>query len=165
MYMFARAQEVFHQARLELDLVSTQDLRGVGSWAELNDLSAGTCNMGGELTAEQSALFRHRDGVQERDVVIYFVRSTRPPYNGCAVHPMDIAGATIAAGATEWTLAHELGHVLGLQHVDGSDRLMIKATRNLPAHRLPTLSNEEVAIVRANQLVQLHKEQTGSEPG
>ena len=38
--------------------------------------------------------------------------------NGCATHPSGRDGATIAAIASRWTLAHEIGHVMGLPHID-----------------------------------------------
>jgi hypothetical protein len=33
-------------------------------------------------------------------------------------------GAVVAQGATQWTLGHEIGHVLGLFHVNNNNRLM-----------------------------------------
>ena len=58
--------------------------------------------------------FANRDGAGGNDVVVYFVRSTVPPFNGCAAHPAGRPGAVVARGASQWTLAHEVGHVLGL---------------------------------------------------
>ena len=89
----------------------------------LNDLDVGGCTMG-SVTAEQTDLFSHRNFVSGNDVVAYFVRSTQPPFNGCASHPAGRPGAAVASGASAWTLAHELGHVLGLAHVNDNNRLM-----------------------------------------
>ena len=58
------------------------------------------------------------------DVVAYFVRSTQPPFNGCGAHPAGRPGAAVASGCSAWTLAHEIGHVLGLSHVNDNNRLM-----------------------------------------
>ena len=79
-----------------------------------------------QTTAEQNQLFAHRNNAGANDVVVYFVRSTVPPFNGCAAHP---AGRPSGSGGragngTQWTLAHEVGHVLGLLHVDNNNRLM-----------------------------------------
>ncbi len=89
----------------------------------LNDLDVGGCTMG-SVTAEQTQLFAHRNSAGANDVVAYFVRSTQPPYNGCASHPNSQPGAAVASGASAWTLAHEIGHVLGLPHVNDNNRLM-----------------------------------------
>lgn len=89
----------------------------------LNDLDVGACTVG-SATAEQTSLFAHRNSAGANDVVAYFVRSTQPPYNGCASHPAGEPGAAIASGASAWTLAHEIGHVLGLSHVNDNNRLM-----------------------------------------
>jgi hypothetical protein len=56
--------------------------------------------------------------------VVYFVRSTVPPFNGCAAHPAGKPGAAVVQTATQWTFGHEVGHVLGLFHVNKNDRLM-----------------------------------------
>jgi hypothetical protein len=89
----------------------------------LNDLDVGGCTMG-SVTAEQTQLFANRNFAGANDVVVYFVRSTQPPYNGCAAHPASRPGAAIASGASAWTLAHEVGHVLTLIHVNDNNRLM-----------------------------------------
>ena len=89
----------------------------------LTDLDVGTCTMG-NVTAEQQQLYGYRNYAGANDVVVYFVRSTQPPYNGCAAYPSGKPGAAVASGASAWTLAHEVGHVLGLFHVDDDNRLM-----------------------------------------
>ena len=89
----------------------------------LNDVDVGECRRG-QTTAEQNQLFANRNNAGANDVVVYFVRSTVPPFNGCAAHPAGRPGAVVAQGATQWTLGHEVGHVLDLNHVDNNDRLM-----------------------------------------
>src|SRR5215208_4973519 len=51
----------------------------------LQDVDVGRC-VRGETSEEQEELFRNRsdDGGDTADVVVYFVRSTIPPLNGCA---------------------------------------------------------------------------------
>src|SRR6266571_3716939 len=82
---------------------------------DLNDLDVGTCTMG-NVTTEQTQLFANRNFAGPNDVVVYFVRSTQPPYNGCAAYPGGEPGAAVASGASGWTFGHEAGHVLGLSH-------------------------------------------------
>ncbi|HNV33618.1 MAG TPA: hypothetical protein PKK81_11820, partial [Nitrospira sp.] len=89
----------------------------------LNDIDVGACTMG-TVTAEQTQLFANRNNAAAKDVIAYFVRSTQPPFNGCASHPANRPGAVVASGASAWTLAHEIGHVLGLSHVSDNNRLM-----------------------------------------
>jgi hypothetical protein len=89
----------------------------------LNDLDVGSCTMG-NVTSEQTQLFAHRNNAGPNDVVVYFVRSTLPPFNGCAAHPAGEPAAAVAAGCSAWTMAHEVGHDLGLAHVNDNNRLM-----------------------------------------
>ena len=91
--------------------------------ADLNDLDVGACTLG-STTTEQTQLFSHRNSAGAKDIVVYFVRSTVPPFNGCASHPAGRPGAVVASGASQWTMAHEVGHVLGIHHVNDSNRLM-----------------------------------------
>jgi hypothetical protein len=55
---------------------------------------------------------------------VYFVLATDPPLNGCAAHPSGKPGAVVARPATQWTFAHEIGHVLNLIHVNNNNLLM-----------------------------------------
>jgi hypothetical protein len=89
----------------------------------LNDVDVDPCVVG-SVTTEQAQLFANRNSVGPDDIVVYFVRSTSPPLNGCASHPAGRPGAVVTQGASQWTMAHEIGHVLGLNHVNDSDRLM-----------------------------------------
>lgn len=57
-------------------------------------------------------------------MIVYLVRSTVPPLNGCAAFPAGRPSAAVVSGASAWTLAHEVGHVLGLPHVNDNNRLM-----------------------------------------
>ena len=117
--MISNMRLTYATAQIGVKYVSFEVL----SLPALNDLDVGGCTMG-SVTAEQTDLFSHRNFVSGNDVVAYFVRSTQPPYNGCASHPAGQPGAAVASGASAWTLAHEIGHVLGLAHVNDNNRLM-----------------------------------------
>lgn len=122
--MLARAREIFGAEGIRIEVVTRQTLDAT-VLADLNDLDVGACE--GATTAEQDALFAQQDGIaaDERAAVlaIYFVRSAVKSdggvLNGCATHPAGRPGAVIADIASRWTLAHEIGHVLGLPHAAG----------------------------------------------
>lgn len=110
--MIAQMQRVFELQGIRVQRVSTESL----TLPLLDDLDVGSC--AGTPTAEQDLLFGNRAFAGPGDVVLYFVRSTVPSNNGCATHPAGRPGAVVAQIASPWTLAHEVGHVLGLPHVD-----------------------------------------------
>ena len=117
--MVSNMRLVYATAQVGVKYVSFEVLNLPG----LNDLDVGACTMG-STTAEQNQLFANRNFVLANDVVVYFVRSTVPPYNGCAAFPAGKPSAVVASGASAWTHGHEVGHVLTLSHVSDNNRLM-----------------------------------------
>jgi hypothetical protein len=121
--MLASMREVYVRAGLRVLLGSTESL----NLPNLLDLETGKCGsgFGDNITGEVADLYSNRRFVQGDDLVIYFIRDTTPEsLNGCAHHPSGRPGAVVTAQASTWTLAHEVGHVLGLGHVDDNNRLM-----------------------------------------
>jgi outer membrane protein OmpA-like peptidoglycan-associated protein len=112
------------------------------------------------LNAEHVALFGNRHNVGASDVVAYFVDSTLPGLNGCCAHPPGRPGVVVASNASQWTLAHETAHVLGLPHVAGEPcgnpafrptRLMTRCGTNRLAG-LPTLLAGEITTMLGSAL-------------
>jgi hypothetical protein len=112
--MLVGMRTVYDTANIAVRVRSREDLTGP-AFATLVDLDVGDCHLD-PITAEQTQLYASRVGAN--DIVIYFVRSTNQPFNGCAQHPTGRPGAVVASIASQWTLAHEVGHVLGLAHCD-----------------------------------------------
>ena len=143
---FNRLAQLLSQFEIRVFRGTTEDLSGNSALAHLVNVDVGECNNG--TTDEQDELFANRNRVGAGDLVVYFVQSTTPPFGGCATHPDGRPGAivvqaatSVAPGASQWTLAHEVGHVLGLDHVDNTDRLMTPGNITNPP---PDISADEV---------------------
>ena len=115
----AGLREVFSAAGVRVDLGTVERL----NLPLLADLDVATCVMG-TTTAEQNQLFANRNNAGANDLCLYVVRSTVPPLGGCAAHPAGQPGCVIVPGQTRWVSAHEVGHVLGLRHLNDANRLM-----------------------------------------
>jgi hypothetical protein len=143
--MVASMQQVYERIGIRVHRVSSENL----NIPALNDLDIGGCTAG-SVTSEQTQLFANRNGVGFNDVVVYLVRSTVPPSNGCASHPNGRPGAAVAQGATVWTMAHEVVHVLGLVHVNDNNRLMTGNGTAKITNPPPDLIPQEVNTMRAS---------------
>ncbi len=143
--MLNNMRDVFAVGQIDVEWVSTETL----NLPALNDVDVGTC-VSGVSTAEQTQLFANRNSVGANELVVYMVRSTIPPFNGCAAHPAGRPGAVVAQGASQWTFAHELGHVLNLNHVNNNDRLMTgNGTGNI-TNPPPDLAATEITTMVAS---------------
>lgn len=149
--MIDSMEQVYLTANIGVEIVSEETLNiNDPAISPLNDVDCGSCMMG-TVTNEQTQLFNHRNNVGANEVVVYFVRSTVPAYNGCAAHPAGRPGAVVARGATQWTLAHEVGHVLGLSHVNNSDRLMTGGgTANITNPPPDIIASEAQTMLNSN---------------
>lgn len=146
--MLSAMQQVYGAMGIQAQQASSETLDLPG----LNDLDVGVC-AGGLTTPEQNELFlQHRNNVGVNHVAVYFVRSTIPPTNGCAAHPPGVPSCVVTQGATQWTLGHEVGHVLGLAHVNDNNRLMTgNGTANI-TNPPPDLTRQEVGTMEASRL-------------
>lgn len=114
--MMWNMRELFGPLGIAVELASTESL----DLPTLTDLDVGACD---GATTDQTQLFANRNNAGATDLVVYFCRSvsnvaTGDSFNGCASFPAGSPGVVVASYASPWTLAHEIGHALGLAHVD-----------------------------------------------
>jgi hypothetical protein len=119
--MLLNMRRVYATANIGVTVGSREDLAGP-VFTTLLDLDVGPCTTG-TTSAEQNQLFQNRNNAGANDVVIYFARSVLRNNTGalfgCASFPAGSPGAAVAQIGTPWTLAHEVGHVLDLDHIAG----------------------------------------------
>jgi hypothetical protein len=120
-------RDIYIDAGINVVLRSTETLNVASpTLAALNDVDTGTCTLGNP-SAEQQALSNFRANAGANDVVVYACRSVSfdtGSLNGCASFPAGRPMAVIASYCSLYTMAHEVGHVLGLNHVNDNNRLM-----------------------------------------
>lgn len=145
--MFDSMREVYEPIGIRVVRASNETL----NLPLLQVCDVGTC-VRGSTTAEQDTLFANRNNAGANDVVIYFVQALNPPAFGCAAHPAGRPGAVVAQIATRWTMAHEIGHVLGLVHVTDNDRLMTGNGTNNITNPPPDLVASEITTMRSSPL-------------
>jgi hypothetical protein len=163
--MLEGMREVYSTAGIRIELASREVLTGP-AFAALLDVDVGSCDTG-TVTAEQTQIFQYHDSVGANEIVVYFVQSVMRTVgnvgglNGCASHPAGQFGAVIAHDCSPWTLAHEIGHVLGLNHIMGENapdcttpdvtRLMTGcSTDNIIG--IPTISQAEINTMISSPL-------------
>ena len=146
--MIASMRQVYEPNGIRVELISTENL----NLPALNNLNVVPLCPRGSTTAAQNQLFNNRNNAGGNDVVVYCVASTIPPFNGCAAHPAGQPRAVVAQGCTTWTLAHEVGHVLGLVHVNDNTRLMTGNGTGLITKIPPDLVGSEVTTMRNSGL-------------
>jgi len=137
--MMENVREVYALGGIDIEWLTNETL----NLPALADLHVGRCNLG-TTTAEQNQLFKYRNGVRANELAAYFVRSTVIPVAGCAAHPVGKPGVVIARAAPPWSLAHEIGHVLGLSHVRNPRRLMTDAGTGNIVDLPPDLTASEI---------------------
>jgi hypothetical protein len=85
----------------------------------LQNLNVGQCLLG-QPTLHQNTLFANRNNADDVELVVYVVQTLiggAGNFLGCATHPDGQPGAAVVQDMAPWLTAHEVGHVLGLQHV------------------------------------------------
>jgi metallopeptidase family M12-like protein len=153
--MIGAMKAVYDAANIDVKLVSNEVLNlDDHELATLNDLDIGTCTRN-QPTEEQKDLAQFRNGVPEGEIVVYACHTLSDVAAGCAVHPDNKPMVAISAEhATLYTLAHEIGHLLGLEHTptQGGNQLMTSGgTSGLVP--VPVLSPSEINTMRNSRLL------------
>jgi hypothetical protein len=155
--MVDEMQNLYEDAGITVNLVNTEtlDLTNNDDLIPLNDILVDDCKRGSP-SAEQTALSNFRGLAGANDVVVFMCRTvskTSGSLNGCATHPDGRPMAVVSSTATLYSMAHEVGHVLGLEHdKNNTDRLMYGyGTANL-TNLPPDFSQDEVKTMLASSL-------------
>jgi hypothetical protein len=89
------------------------------------------------------------------EVVIAFVDSMVPAQRGCSIHPLEQPGVIISSAlATEWTLAHEIGRVIGLVTSVAPGDLTFRSTARI-GDDVPLLSEDNLETLMTSPLVEV----------
>lgn len=142
--MLLAMQRVFDSAgivvrRGSLEMLDLPDLVSV----ELEDEQAPN---------HRSRLASHRDGAAAEDIVVFFLSRISPPAKGFA--QKDPPAVLVRRRSTRWTLAHEVGHVLDLLHINNRQRLMHGRGTHRITRDPPILMPREINRLRDSPLVQ-----------
>lgn len=141
--------DIFRLAEITVQLQSVERL----DLPEFNDLEIGAC-VQGQTTDEQRRLFNNRNNAAPEDICAYWVEtltSNSGSVIGCAAHPPGIPALVMTPDGTDFVLAHEVGHVLGLFHVDASDRLNLMRPSDDFDDPPPDLSSDQHTTMRWSQ--------------
>ncbi len=163
--MLVRMRQVYQTADIGVEVVSRESLAGIPNFVALNNLNVINNCPRGSTTAQQNQLFQNRNNVGANEIGVYFVQSTVPAFNGCAAFPAGSPGAVVAQIASRWTPAHEVGHVLGLNHITGENSAPGGATCSSPDFSrlmtgcgtgnivgIPTIVQAEIDTMRGSDL-------------
>lgn len=118
------------------------------------DVSVSSCQAHDDGTDEKHKVFDLVPPFASSDDWLVFVAKSFSPNNaaGCAWHPAEKPGCIVCVGDSnanrKWKLAHELGHILKLSHIEDSDMLMNPTVfwTQLP----PDLSEIELVAIRSD---------------
>jgi len=107
-------------------------------------------------THKMDELYKKRDGIPDDEVCVYVVKKfvladgTEPTYVGVGEQPGE--SAVIKSECSRYTLAHEVGHTLGLRHNNQDGSLMYPITLVNPPHT-PLILQNEVNTLRSSSLL------------
>ena len=142
------SREVIATAESDLDRFQTI-FTGDGS---ADELTTDVAELHGALRADSADSGTEPDPM---DIVVAVVEHLVPAALGCYTHPVEQPGVVLSAElAGPWTLAHELGHVLGLDDDADPASLMFAASNPAADDPPPTLSDADAATIKTSPLAQ-----------
>jgi hypothetical protein len=155
------ARMVYAQYGIYLDVRSGMSLMLSPADAKtFESVDVGEC-VDGKLTAELGALHKlGLQGVSANEVVFYFapkvINEKGVEINGCAAINPDRPAVVVSSTSTQWTMGHELGHVLlgnfSPAHSTDTANLMYAPTADIVANP-PGLSPEQLTAIRSSRYV------------
>jgi hypothetical protein len=160
----ANARMIYSQYGIYLDVRSGMSLMlSPAETKKFEDLDVGEC-LAGKPTDALKALHKlGLQGVGVNEVVIYFVPKifdeTGVEINGCAALDPARPAVVVSSTSTQWTMAHELGHVLlgnfDPVHSTDNSNIMFIPTADIVANP-PGFSPEQLTAIRASRYTGLY---------
>ena len=133
--MIDAMNQVFATANIVVNLATTKRLElNREEFDFFNRLDVGDCNL--EPSNEQLELSNFRDNAGPTDVVVYIcgsVINSHGAIGGCSTHPEGIPMLVISPIAEMYTMAHEIGHLLGLEHCSTDPSILPQRLMNIVA--------------------------------
>jgi outer membrane protein OmpA-like peptidoglycan-associated protein len=129
------ANRVMAQCGIEFRMTNLPSVNNLA----LLDIQRTTCplTVGGDNNrrGEERTLFALGRNDCAVNYIVYFIRSDSMGLNGCSAYPVGRPGITVSDIASQYTFAHENGHVLHLPHDGRANNLMTGAgTGTLPGN-------------------------------
>ena len=146
------AKDVFAtRARINVTVASIDELPSSFRYVQLNKCQGRT-----SLSPQQSALLNMREGFAPNDIGVYLAGTLSDSIGllrGCATE--QLGGIILnATGMSHWTMAHEIGHILGLHHVPSDRNLMYRNTDSIVmASSTPELTQDQIGIAKKSRFV------------
>ncbi|OJD90250.1 hypothetical protein MCCC1A01412_14805 [Bacillus anthracis] len=140
---FQAMHDLFAQGGIAVYQGTTEDLSNNPNLQQLKDIHVGECRRNEQPSQEIIELFNNRNYVGPNELVIYLVDNITTDSSGfpsgCAVYPNGKPGAVVNCNFSPngtgdskrfaWLVAHEVAHVLGLNHSPNQDNLMYEGLR------------------------------------
>jgi len=159
--MLGRARDVFAASGLDLIELSRETIAAGTNLDRFQTLFVGDGSddePSPELADLHATLRDARDfgiGAHPTEAVIAFVDTLVPAQLGCARHPLEQPGAVVSAAlATPWTLAYEIGRILGLESSIAPGDLTFRSTAAIDDEAPPTLSGDDEESMLSSPLVE-----------